>query len=183
MSYEERQEALIGIRDVLVGNEDEECRFACGPYSHLLREADPGLRIDGLGSTALKLPLEGKQLQQLEKVCEPAKFGHGTETRTDAAVRNSLQLSADRVHICNTEWNTMLQQLIDKEVKKALGIEKVRREQLHAPATAGPGAAVCAQLQVHQHLQRLCSVCVHCVCMFCFIATKALHQQSVHTVL
>lgn len=126
MRDDQRQSALIGIRELVLGNEDEECRFACGTYFRPLADVEPRLRIDGVGTLPIKLPIEGTQLKKLEKLCEPAKFGRGTETHTNTTVRNSLQLSGEKVHIMNTEWNDALQQLIDEEVKKSLGIEKVR---------------------------------------------------------
>ena len=169
---DERQEALIGIRTVLLGNTDKDCQFACGPHAEVLEGVDPRLRIDGVGSSKLKLPLQGKQLQRLEKVCEPAKFGRGTKTRTDTAVRNSLQLSAHKVQIYNAEWGAKLQKLIDTEVKKALGIEKVRREPDHAVGLLATLPSL--------NFTRTCNSSV-AICMSCFVRHFPTEPVRSHT--
>lgn len=91
-----------------LANSHSNCRELSfgGPADFL--PADPGLHVDGFG--AVSLPLTNPdQAEALSRVCEQAPYGRGHDTLVDTKVRNSWQLSPDRLSLRNAEWDKGLQ--------------------------------------------------------------------------
>ncbi|KZT35176.1 hypothetical protein SISSUDRAFT_1064684 [Sistotremastrum suecicum HHB10207 ss-3] len=80
----------------------------------------PGLRIKNLGS--LPVPLTTKSAQELINVCELAPFGRGEKTVVDRTVRDTWELSADKVAFDNPRWDIWFQSTVVPEITQRLGI-------------------------------------------------------------
>jgi len=85
----------------------------------------PGLEVKGLGS--IGLPLGVGQAKELKPYCEQAPYGQGEKTLVDVGVRRVWQMKPDRFKLTNPEWNTFLQQTLQK-VQEELGLEKQKLE-------------------------------------------------------
>lgn len=79
----------------------------------------PGLDIRGVG--LVSLPLSSAQLGAIKTVATLAPFGKGSDTVVDTAVRDTLQIDADRVTMTNPAWHAALQTLVG-QVAGRLGI-------------------------------------------------------------
>lgn len=73
----------------------------------------------------IALPIVSKeQANELISQCSKAPFGKGEETIYDDKVRNSWQLSPSQFRISNKNWNVMLNELMNGELKRGLGINE-----------------------------------------------------------
>lgn len=72
----------------------------------------PGLEIKNVGP--IGLPLTDCQAESLIKISDQAPFGKGFDTIYDKNVRDTYQISADKIKITNPEWNKGLQELVDR---------------------------------------------------------------------
>jgi hypothetical protein len=79
----------------------------------------PGLDIRGVG--LVSLPVSSAQLGAMKAVATQAPFGKGNDTVVDIAVRDALQIDADRVKMTNPAWHAALQALVG-QVSGRLGI-------------------------------------------------------------
>jgi len=79
----------------------------------------PLIEVEGIGPVAL--PLLPVQAEALAALAEPAPYGRGPETLIDPAVRNTLQIGAERVQIRSRHWAGMLETIL-AQVADGLGI-------------------------------------------------------------
>ena len=79
----------------------------------------PGLQVKGVGPIAL--PLMVYQAQALIQASDRAPYGRGEETIVDPQVRQTWQISADRVELANPQWNEALRAAVD-QIGHALGL-------------------------------------------------------------
>jgi len=94
------------------------------------------LSVDGVG--AVKLPVGAAQERTLVSVARPAMFGLGEETLTDTSVRDTWELTADRVSL-GGDWEQLLEAAL-VEVHQGLGLPRGARlrAELHALLVYGP---------------------------------------------
>ncbi len=85
----------------------------------------PGLEVKDLGP--IGLPLTAGQAKELKQHCEQAPYGKGEMTLVDTHVRRVWHLKPEHFTLANPEWNTFLQQTLDK-VQEELGLEKQKLE-------------------------------------------------------
>ena len=69
----------------------------------------------------MSLPLSSAQLGAIKTVATQAPFGKGSDTVVDTAVRDTLQIDADKVTMTNPAWHAALQALVG-QVAGRLGI-------------------------------------------------------------
>ena len=86
----------------------------------------PGLEILASETREFKtmgVPIMGEeQASELISQCSKAPYGKGEETLVDDAVRKSWQLNPDRFRLGNPMWDSMVDELLDNEVRNGLGI-------------------------------------------------------------
>jgi hypothetical protein len=85
----------------------------------------PGLEVEGVGP--IGLPLTTAQARELKQHCEQAPYGKGGQTLVDTKVRRVLHLTPERFKLTNPEWDSYLQQTLQK-VQEELGLEKQKLE-------------------------------------------------------
>jgi len=83
----------------------------------------PGLVIDGYGEVALPV-VDKEKADAIAAVCEQAPFGRGFDTLVDTKVRNSLQVSPDKVKLTNPAWRAGIQKAANLIAEK-LGVTGV----------------------------------------------------------
>ena len=78
-----------------------------------LNPNDVQINVDGVG--LLNFPIQQHDIQNLLKVSSPAKFGLREQTLLDTAVRDTLEISANQLHIqCNdSAFENMLDDMRD----------------------------------------------------------------------
>ncbi|KZT35184.1 hypothetical protein SISSUDRAFT_197163 [Sistotremastrum suecicum HHB10207 ss-3] len=89
----------------------------------------PGLNITGLGN--VPIPLTKRSAKDLIGVCELAPFGKGERTVVDRNVRDTWELSADKISFVNPKWNTWMNSTLIPEITKRLGVSKIQKCELY----------------------------------------------------
>jgi hypothetical protein len=96
------------------------------------------LEVDGVGP--VRLPVRPAQARKLCEVARPAHFGHREETILDPAVRDTWEISPDRVRLDGSSWARALEEALT-ELADELGVPAGSRLEagLHALLVYGPG--------------------------------------------
>lgn len=81
----------------------------------------PGIRIKGYGE--ISLPLQEKEIQNMEKYFSDAPYGKGAETLLDKNVRSTKELDPDRFSVNNPEWKISMDKAVS-EIAARLGLGK-----------------------------------------------------------
>lgn len=105
---------LLGVLKTIKGSGS----FLASGISPLIH---PGLHVEGIGE--IGLPVTAGQAKEIISQAKRAPFGKGSQTITDASVRNVWEIDADQLSFGNEEWEKSFRQIIEK-VKQALGIEE-----------------------------------------------------------
>ena len=113
---------------------------ASGAFSvQILAPADAlQVEVDGVG--AVQIPVRAPLAKKLIAVAQPAKFGRGEQTLTDTSVRDTWEITPDRVTLDGPHWEATLGAVLDG-VRDELGLPprtKLRAE-LHAMLVYGKG--------------------------------------------
>ncbi|HNF12667.1 MAG TPA: hypothetical protein PK453_03290 [Leptospiraceae bacterium] len=87
----------------------------------ILDSCMPGISIKGYGE--ISLPLQEKELPNLEKFFSPAPYGKGEETLVDRNVRSTKELNPERFSLNNPEWKTSMDKAV-QETALRLGLGK-----------------------------------------------------------
>ncbi|ALG85292.1 2OG-Fe(II) oxygenase [Gordonia phthalatica] len=77
------------------------------------------IRVEGVG--ALPARMYAADAKKLKAVAGPAHFGRGTETLHDTDVRDTWEITADKVTLGGVEWDATLGQILT-EVRDDLGL-------------------------------------------------------------
>ncbi|KAJ6258577.1 hypothetical protein Dda_6623 [Drechslerella dactyloides] len=83
---------------------------------------NPGLKVAGLGGSALSLPITPETASALSKLGDVSPFGKGEKTLIDPEVRRSRQLDPSSVELENPAFSEWLNDQVLPEMTKALGI-------------------------------------------------------------
>lgn len=99
-----------------------------------------GLRLEVRGLGPIRLPLSEAQAKKLCKLGRPARYGRGTETLVDPAVRDTWEIPKSRVKIDKRRWNATLMPVVDR-LRAALGLPEscVLDAELHSLLVYAPG--------------------------------------------
>src|SRR6201997_2958426 len=89
------------------------------------------VEVDGVG--AVQTPVRGPLAKKLIAVAQPAKFGRGEQTLTDASVRDTWEITPDLVTVDGPAWEATLGAVLDG-VRDELGLPPTTtlRAQSHA---------------------------------------------------
>ena len=106
-------------------------RRSAHPAFAATTEVDPAtlvVRVDGVGT--IGFPVSPAQARTLRAVGQPARYGRGEQTLTNAAVRDTWEIPKDRVRI---SWNSPLEPILDA-VREELGLPSTctLRAELHS---------------------------------------------------
>ena len=97
-----------------------------GAASWASGESDEGPAIEVAGRT-LACPPTPEAIEWLSSIAEPAPYGRGEETLLDTAVRDALQVSADKVSLGGPAWKRLRAKML-REVTKAMGLREAKLE-------------------------------------------------------
>ena len=112
-------------------------RFGGASYFGRCLERPKPIDISDFGT--LRFPIGDRQAKKLHAAGRPAHYGQGTETLLDASVRDTSEISADRVSV-DEEWQERLDSVVET-MAATLGLPpscKLRAE-LHSLLIYGPG--------------------------------------------
>jgi hypothetical protein len=98
----------IEARERLAGVLGREAALAASTVEVKAKADSLHLEVQGVGR--IQLPVPADQARQLCQLGEPARFGRGEETLTDAAVRDTWEIPASLVSI---EWGQRLRAILD----------------------------------------------------------------------
>jgi hypothetical protein len=111
---------------------------ASGAFSAQILAPADALQVDGVG--AVQTPVRAPLAKKLIAVAQPAKFGRGEQTFTDASVRDTWEITPGLVTLDGPTWEATLGAVLD-DVRDELGLlptTKLRAE-LHAMLVYGNG--------------------------------------------
>jgi len=107
--------------------------------AQILAPAD-ALRVEVDGVGAVQAPVRAPLAKKLIAVAQPAKFGRGEQTLTDASVRDTWEITPDLVTLDGPVWEATLGAVLDG-VRDELGLPPTTklRAELHAMLVYGKG--------------------------------------------
>jgi hypothetical protein len=94
----------------------EEAPPAASSVQLKAKKSDLRLEVEGIG--CVQLPVPAEQARQLCQLGQPARFGRGEQTLTDAKVRDTWEIPKSLVRV---EWDDVFGTILD-EVRDALGL-------------------------------------------------------------
>ena len=97
----------------------------------------PSLSVQEVGPIAL--PLLPGQAEQLAAAAEQAPYGRGPDTIIDTAVRNTLQISPDRVDVGGRHWPKTLATILDSAAR-GLGVSDPIEAEFYKMLIYEPGS-------------------------------------------
>jgi hypothetical protein len=101
--------------------------------AHLLE-----LEVSGVGP--VKLPVRAPLAKKLIAVARPAMFGRAEETLTDTSVRDTWELTPDRVTLGGPKWTALMERALE-HFRDGLGLPRTSRlrAELHSMLVYGMG--------------------------------------------
>lgn len=111
-----------------------------GAFSAQLSVPSDALQLEVEGVGPVRLPVRPAQAKKLCGVARPAHFGHREETILDPAVRDTWEISPDRVRLGGPSWAPALEGAL-AELADELGVPRGSRLEAepHALLVYGPG--------------------------------------------
>src|SRR5712691_9120041 len=113
---------------------------APGAFSAQILAPADALRVEVDGVGAVQAPVRAPLAKKLIAVAQPAKFGRGEQTLTDASVRDTWEITPDLVTLDGPVWEATLGAVLDG-VRDELGLPPTTklRAELHAMLIYGKG--------------------------------------------
>ncbi|WP_328337254.1 2OG-Fe(II) oxygenase [Streptomyces violaceus] len=112
----------------------------CGDFSTRIEMSARTLRIEVDGVGVLPLPLRAPVTKKLIAQARQARFGRGEQTLADTSVRDTWEITPDRITLDGPDWDRTLSGVLDG-VRTALGLPPttVLRAEPHALLVYGKG--------------------------------------------
>ncbi|MCO5121365.1 MAG: 2OG-Fe(II) oxygenase [Burkholderiaceae bacterium] len=101
-------------------------------------KADPRLHVEGIGE--VPLPIAVHSAHQLCAAAQPARHGYKDETRLDPRVRDTWEITAERIRFDSPQWASVLDRAVER-VGRDLGLPPGVRlaAELHNLLVYAPG--------------------------------------------
>jgi len=101
-------------------------------------KCDPQLHVDGVGNIAL--PIDVQTAHRLCAIAQPASHGYKDETRLDKQVRDTWEITADRLRFDAPKWASILERAL-KKIAANLGLSPTAKlhAELHNLLVYAPG--------------------------------------------
>ena len=111
-----------------------------GAFSAQLTAPTRFLHLDVAGVGRVTLPVRAPQARKLIEVARPAMFGRGTQTLTDATVRDTWEITPDQITLGGPGWTTLMDGVLE-HFRGELGLPPTARlrAEPHAMLVYGKG--------------------------------------------
>lgn len=85
---------------------------------------NPGLKVDGFGEAALRLPISAEDAITLSSIGDVSPFGRREKTIIDPGVRSSRQFDAEKIVFDNPDFSEWLANKVLPEICETMGIDE-----------------------------------------------------------
>ena len=97
-----------------------------GSFSAQLLAPAHFLQLEVTGAGLVSLPVRAPQAKKLVAVARPAMFGRGEKTLTDAAVRDTWEITPDRITLGGPGWTALMNEVLE-HLRDELGLPPATR--------------------------------------------------------
>ncbi|MDN5917313.1 MAG: 2OG-Fe(II) oxygenase, partial [Pseudonocardia sp.] len=104
-----------------------------GSFSAQLPAPAQALQLEVSGVGPVRLPIRAPLAKKLIAAARPAMFGHGEQTLSDTAVRDTWELTPDQVTLGGPDWTALMNRALE-HVRDELGLPQATqlRAELHS---------------------------------------------------
>jgi predicted 2-oxoglutarate/Fe(II)-dependent dioxygenase YbiX len=113
---------------------------SAGSFSAQLAIPAHFLDLDVAGVGRVPLPVRAPQARKLIEVARPALFGRGTQTLADTTVRDTWEISPEKITLAGPGWATLMDSVLE-HFRNELGLPPTARlrAELHSMLVYGKG--------------------------------------------